>query len=73
MGFTRTRSTYRLRSGDLIAVHHGVYAVGHLPTNPIDQAKGAVLACGPRTALGFSAARRVLGRAKTLAATRSSW
>jgi very-short-patch-repair endonuclease len=40
----------------LIRVHHGVYAVGHLPTNPIDRAKGVVLAGGPRAALGFGSA-----------------
>lgn len=40
----------------MIPVFHGVYAVGHLPTNPIDRAHGALLACGTRSALaGLSA------------------
>jgi very-short-patch-repair endonuclease len=55
LGFSKRTIDYRLSIRRLIAVHHGVYAVGHLPTNPIDRGKGAVLACGPRTALGFSA------------------
>ena len=37
--------------GTLIRVHHGVYAVGHLPTNPMDRAHGALLAAGDATAL----------------------
>jgi very-short-patch-repair endonuclease len=52
---------YRLSIGRLIAVHHGVYAVGHLPTNPIDQAKGVVLAGGPRVALGCGSAAAFWG------------
>jgi very-short-patch-repair endonuclease len=55
LGLDANAVKYRMRVGRLIAVHHGVYAVGHLPTNPIDRGKGAVLACGPRTALGFGA------------------
>lgn len=35
----------------MFRVHHGVYAVGHLPTNPLDKAHGALLAAGERTAL----------------------
>jgi very-short-patch-repair endonuclease len=35
----------------LIRVHHGVYAVGHVPANPVDRAHGTLLAAGARTAL----------------------
>jgi very-short-patch-repair endonuclease len=56
LGFSKRAIDYRLSIGRLIAVHHGVYAVGHLPTDPIDRGKGALLAGGPLTALGFSAA-----------------
>lgn len=42
--------------GHLIRVYRGVYAVGHLPTNPIDRAHGALLAAGVHSALSHSAA-----------------
>jgi very-short-patch-repair endonuclease len=42
--------------GRLIAVYRGVYAVGHLPTNPIDRAHGALLAAGKRSALSHGCA-----------------
>jgi very-short-patch-repair endonuclease len=41
----------RLARGELIRAHHGVYAVGHLPTNPVDRAHGALLAAGRDSAL----------------------
>ena len=46
-----------LDRGGLIRVHRGVYVVGHLATNPLDRAHGALLAAGLRSALmGRSAA-----------------
>ena len=45
-----------MANGQLIRAHHGVYAVGHLPTSPIDQAHGALLAVGERSALAAETA-----------------
>jgi very-short-patch-repair endonuclease len=61
LGLDANAIKYRARVGRLIAVHHGVYAVGHLPSNPIDQAKGVVLAGGPRVALGLGSAAAFWG------------
>jgi putative AbiEi antitoxin of type IV toxin-antitoxin system len=47
---------YRISIGRLIPVHHGVYAVGRLPTQIYDKAAGALLACGPDSALARASA-----------------
>jgi very-short-patch-repair endonuclease len=48
---------HRLATRELIAVHRGVYAVGHVQRMPIARAAAAVLACGPDATLShFSAA-----------------
>jgi very-short-patch-repair endonuclease len=52
---------YRLRIGRLIAVHRGVYAVGHLPPSPHAKAMAAVLACGPDALLSHRSAGALYG------------
>lgn len=51
LGLGKRAIEARAGNGSLVRVHHGVYAVGHLPTNPLDRARGALLAAGPRCAL----------------------
>lgn len=51
LGLTRHAIAARVARGTLLRVHHGVYALGRLPTTPQDRARGALLAAGPRSAL----------------------
>jgi hypothetical protein len=53
--------TYRLKCGRLIAVHRGVYAVGHLPPSPHAKSMAAVLACGPNAVLSHRSAAALYG------------
>jgi putative AbiEi antitoxin of type IV toxin-antitoxin system len=55
-GFPPHDIDYRLKAGRLIAVHRGVYAVGHLPPSPHAKAMAAVLACGPSAVLSHRSA-----------------
>jgi very-short-patch-repair endonuclease len=52
---------YRLKIGRIIAVHRGVYAVGHLPPSPHAKAMAAVLACGPHAVLSHRSAGALYG------------
>ncbi|MDE3131801.1 MAG: type IV toxin-antitoxin system AbiEi family antitoxin domain-containing protein [Acidobacteriota bacterium] len=56
LGLDDSAVAYRVRVGRLIRVHQGVYAVGHIPTNPLDRAHGALLAAGARTGLAGATA-----------------
>lgn len=49
----------------LIRVHRGVYAVGHLQSNPINAAHAALLAGGPRSALAGECALVLWGVRQT--------
>lgn len=52
LALTANAIKHRRRRGFLIPAYYRVYAVGHIPTDPISRAKGALLAAGPRSALG---------------------
>src|SRR5947209_12573107 len=58
---------HRIRTGRLIPLYAGVYAVGHLPVTPEDRAAAAVLACGKAAALSHRSALCLWGWAKPLA------
>jgi hypothetical protein len=53
LGLTNAQIVYRTRIGRLIRVYNGVYAVGHVPTAPLDQAHGALLACDRKAVIGI--------------------
>jgi hypothetical protein len=46
----------RVKTGRLLALHRGVYAVGHRPATNHAQAMAAVLACGPHAVLSHRSA-----------------
>jgi hypothetical protein len=50
-GLTRSAIRNLVARRFLIVEYFGVYAVGRRPTNPIDRAHGALLACGPGAGL----------------------
>lgn len=58
---TSRQIQHRIGIGRLIPVYNGVYAVGHRPTRPEARAAGALLACGPRSALSHRSAATAWG------------
>lgn len=61
LGMTRHEIAYRLEVGWLIRVYAGVYAVGHLPVDPVAGYAAAVLACGPNAVLSHHTAAALWG------------
>jgi hypothetical protein len=60
-GLGRGAIQWRIKTGRLIPVYRGVYAVGHLPTHPIDRAYAALLACGKSSDLSHGTGMCVWG------------
>jgi hypothetical protein len=52
---------YRVVKGSLLAVHTGVYAVGHEPASAVDRAYAALLASGPGALLSHASAAALWG------------
>jgi len=61
LGLNRRQIAYRIRIGRLHRLHRGVYAVGSPPTDPIQWAAAAVLACGERSMLSHGSAMTLWG------------
>jgi hypothetical protein len=61
LGLTHSAISVRGRTGKLIRVFRGVYAVGHVQRTPTARADAAVLACGERTALSHDSAAALYG------------
>jgi very-short-patch-repair endonuclease len=50
-----------IKTGRLIVLHRGIYALGHLPASPHARTMAAVLACGPRAVLSHRSAAQLWG------------
>lgn len=61
IGLTPDAIRHLIRTGYLIRVHAGVYAVGHVNRTPVARAAAAVLACGSRAALSHGSAATLWG------------
>lgn len=61
IGLTRRAIQHRVKTGRLIAVHAGVYAVGYVNRMPPAPAAAAVLACGQLAALSHGSAASLWG------------
>jgi putative AbiEi antitoxin of type IV toxin-antitoxin system len=56
IGFRRNEIAHRVRTGRLIRIHQGVYAVGHEDVSPRGRMVAALLAAGPGAALSHRTA-----------------
>jgi predicted transcriptional regulator of viral defense system len=61
LGLSASQIHYRLRYGRLHRLFRGVYAVGSPPTDPIQWAAAAVMACGERAMLSHGSAMTLWG------------
>lgn len=61
LGLSRDQIAYRVKIGRLHLLFRGVYAVGRPPTDPIQWASAAVMACGERAMLSHRSAMRLWG------------
>jgi hypothetical protein len=61
LGMSRSQIAHRIRLGRLHPLHRGVYSVGYPPTDPLQWAAAAVLACGPRAMLSHHSAMTLWG------------
>jgi Transcriptional regulator, AbiEi antitoxin len=61
LGLSQRAIDYRLKIGLLHRLYRGVYAVGRPPTDPLQWAAAAVLACGDRAMLSHSSAMTLWG------------
>lgn len=61
VGLTRNEITHRIRVGQLVAVHRGVYLVAYGPRPPLAREAAAVLACAPDALLSHRTAARLWG------------
>src|SRR5882757_8717227 len=61
LGMSATSITRWCRIGRLYRLFPGVFSVGRAPTNSVERAAAAVLACGHRAALGFGSALTLHG------------
>ncbi len=61
LGLSRHAIEHRIATGQLLAAHRAVYAVGHVPTHPLARARGALLAAGPDSVLSHGSAASLWG------------
>jgi hypothetical protein len=61
LGLSHSAISVRCKTGKLVRIFRGVYAVGHVQRTPIARADAAVLACGKRTALSHDSAAALYG------------